>query len=132
MYGVNLLVHHQHMRKKVITRFKAKYRPKPNFIRKWHKSKPNLSLERLCERLTEAQGCIISHSSLSRIERGLQGYSQRLLEAIAAELTNGDEASLLIRDPTDPEGIWSIWDNAKPAERELIVGLAKTVLKKVS
>lgn len=32
-------------------------------------------------------------------------------------------------DPSDPEGIWSIWDNAEPGERSLIVDLARTVTK---
>jgi hypothetical protein len=117
------------MAKKVTPRLK-KAPPKRNFIRQWRKKKDNMSLEKLAERMEHAHGISITHASLSRIERGIQPYSQPILEAIAAELTGGDVASLLIRDPSDPEGIWSIWDNAKPGERSMIIDLAKTVVKK--
>lgn len=71
----------------------------------------------------------LSHAQLGRIERGLQPYNQELLEALS-DLFGTDPASLLMRDPTDPDGIWSIWDKAKPGtQREMIVDLAKTVLK---
>ena len=71
----------------------------------------------------------MTHASLSRIERGRQPYSQAILEALSDELTNGDTASLLMRNPTDPEGIWSVWDKAKPGERKMIVDIAKTIIK---
>jgi|SRR5581483_6191357 len=108
-----------------------KRRPKPLYVRQWRQHR-HLTLERLVERLKEAQGLDITHASLSRIERGLQPYSQPILEALAAELTGGDVASLLIRDPSDPEGIWSVWDQAKPGERETIVEIARTVLRRAS
>lgn len=102
---------------------------RPNFIRRWRKKK-DLTLERLAERLREAHGLEITHASLSRIERGKQPYSQPILEALAEELTGGDVASLLIRNPDDPEGIWSVWEQAKtPGQRRQIVEIAKTVLK---
>lgn len=107
---------------------RAKPLPKRNYIREWREFR-TLTLERLVERLREAQGLHITHASLSRIERGLQPYSQPILEALAAELTAGDVASLLIRNPNDPEGIWSIWDQAKPGQRLTIIEIAKTVLK---
>lgn len=87
-----------------------------------------MTLETLAERVGEKIGGM-THASLSRIERGLQPYSQAILEAIADELTNGDVASLLMRNPADPEGMWSIWDQAKPGQRQMIVDLAKTVVK---
>jgi transcriptional regulator with XRE-family HTH domain len=77
-------------------------------------------------RCTERLG--ITHASLSRIERGLQPYNQPLLEGLAEHL-NTDTASLLMRDPSDPEGIWSIWDKAKPAVRAQIVRLARALLE---
>lgn len=72
----------------------------------------------------------MTHASVGRIENRKQPYSQAILEAFADELTNGDVASLLIRDPSDPEGIWSIWDQAKPAQRIEIVEHAKITLRK--
>jgi transcriptional regulator with XRE-family HTH domain len=108
-------------KKQVIPRFKAP-RLRPTFIRQWR-----LKKEMTLEQVGEVVG--LSHAQIGRIERGLQPYNQELLEALA-ELFGTDPASLLMRDPTDPEGIWSIWDQAKPGtQRDMIVDLAKTVLK---
>lgn len=70
----------------------------------------------------------MSHSQLSRIERGLQPYNQELLEALA-DLYMCDVIDLLIRDPLDPEGIWSLWDRAKPGERRRIVAVADALIR---
>jgi transcriptional regulator with XRE-family HTH domain len=90
------------------------------YIREWRLYR-GLTLERLADRLG------ITHASLSRIERGLQPYKQPLLERLAEELQT-DTASLLMRDPSDPEGIWSIWDQAKPGQRAQIVRLARVLV----
>jgi transcriptional regulator with XRE-family HTH domain len=94
---------------------------KRTFIRQWREHR-----EKTLEYLAEKIG--ITHASLSRIERGLQPYSQAILEAIAKDLAT-DVPSLLTRDPGDPEAIWSIWDKAKPGERKMIVDIAKTIVK---
>ena len=101
-----------------------------NYIREWRNHR-DLTLEKLCERLGEVHGLKITHASLSRIERGLQPYNQRQLEAIASELLT-DPASLLMRNPQDPDGIWSVWDQAKPGERRQIIEIAKTLIKTAS
>jgi transcriptional regulator with XRE-family HTH domain len=112
---------------KVTTRFKGQPRYRLTFIRQWRESR-SMTLEVLAERVGERIGGM-THASLSRIERGLQPYSQPVLEAIADELTGGDVASLLMRDPSDPNAIWSIWDQAKPGERKMIVDIAKTIVR---
>ena len=114
-------VHHLHMAKRALGLHRGAKRHRRTFIRDWRQSR-GLTLEQLANRIG------ITHASLSRIERGLQPYSQPLLEAIAHALQT-DPASLLTRDPTDPEGIWSIWDRAKPGERRQIVEIAKTLIK---
>lgn len=97
------------------------------FIREWREyagrmSGRPLTLEELADRVGT------THATLSRVERGITPYSQPLLEAIA-EALGTDPASLLMRNPDDPEGIWSVWDQAKPGERQMIVDIAKTVIK---
>lgn len=119
-------VHPVYMSKK--RRPKARPVGKRNFIRQWREKK-GLTLEQLADRLATAHDLPTTHASLSRIERGIQPYSQPILEAIAAELTAGDVASLLIRNPEDPEGIWSIWEQAKPGEKAMIIDLARTVVR---
>lgn len=94
------------------------------FIRAWRRHR-GLTLEQLASRLS------VTASHLSMLERGLRPYSQELLEALAQALAT-DAASLLMRDPSDPDAIWSIWDQAKPGQRRQIVEIAKTLLKTAS
>lgn len=112
--------------KRVTPRFKTKHYRK-TFIRAY-RLRENMSLERLAELVGEATGEGFTHASLSRIERGLQPYSQPVLEAIA-EALHTDPASLLMRDPEEP-GIWSIWEDAKAGDRQKIVEIAKTITGK--
>ena len=91
------------------------------YIREWRKFR-RLTLEKLAERLE------MTASHISMLERGERPYVQETLEAIANALGT-DAASLLMRNPLDPEGLWSIWDQAKPGQRQMIVDIAKTVIK---
>lgn len=93
---------------------------RPTFIRAWRKHR-GLSLEALAERVD------MTHASLSRIERGEQPYNQDLLEVIA-EALNCEVPDLLMRNPTDPEGMWSIWEKAKPGEKQQIVEVMKVII----
>ena len=94
------------------------------FLREW-RNKAGKTLEAVAEHLH------MSHSQLSRIERGKQPYNQELLEALA-DLYMCDVVDLLIRDPSDPNGMWSIWDQATPAQRLQIVAVADALLKQAS
>ncbi len=67
-------------------------------------------------------------SNIAQLEQGRQGYSQAGLEAIADAL-QCDVGQLLTVDPTKDDAMWSIWDQARPGERKLIVDLAKTIIK---
>jgi transcriptional regulator with XRE-family HTH domain len=103
------------------------------FIKQWRDYR-NLSQEQLAERVTNflvenGTGGGYTHASIGRLERGLMPYSQPILEALADALGT-DPASLLIRDPTDAEGIWTIWEKALPAERTQITELSQIVVKK--
>ena len=106
--------------KKVVPRPK---RPpfRRTFIRQWREHRA-LTLEQLAESIGT------THATLSRIERGLQPYSQALLEAIADRL-GIDVANLLMRDPSDPNAMWSIWDQAKEGQRKMIEEVARTIVK---
>lgn len=70
----------------------------------------------------------MSPANLSNIETGKTGYTQETLEALANAL-NCDVADLLVRNPTDPDSIWSLWDRAKPAQRKQIVGIIEGLLR---
>ena len=91
------------------------------FIAQWRDYR-SLTQAQLADRLDMTQ------SHLSMLENGKRGYTQETLEAVAEALQT-DVASLLMRDPSDDDAIWSIWDQAKPGERRMIVDIAKTVTK---
>lgn len=92
-----------------------------HFIREWRKAK-NLTQDQLAERIG------ITKSYLSKIENFKKRYDQPFLEA-AAEVIGCEPADLIMRDPSDPEGIWSIWDTLAPTERAQVVAIAKTFRK---
>ncbi len=70
----------------------------------------------------------MTHGNLSKIERGLVPYNQELLEALA-ELYACEPVDLLIRDPSQPSSIWSLWDHAQPGERRQIEAIAEALIK---
>ena len=88
----------------------AKSASRKHFIRQWRKHR-GLTLEALAERVS------MTHGNLSRIERGEVPYNQVLLERLAEEL-RCDPVDLLIRDPSDPGGLWSVYDQLTPSQRE--------------
>lgn len=83
---------------------------RPIFLRQWRKHR-GLTLEQLAERL------YMNHGALSKIERGKRPYTQDFLERAAEELSC-EPADIIMRDPTDPEAIWSIWDRIEPVDRD--------------
>jgi transcriptional regulator with XRE-family HTH domain len=90
-------------------------------IRQWREYR-GLTQDALAERLDT------SKASISRIEAGEQAYTQDFLEACADALRT-DPASLIMRDPTDDEAVWSLWDKAKIGERQMIENIVRSVVK---
>jgi len=99
----------------------VKRRYQRTFIREWRKYR-KLTLEQLAGLVD------MSPSHLSMLERSERGYTQETMEAIATALKT-DVASLLTRSPTDPEGIYAVWEQAKPAQRRQIIEVARTLLR---
>jgi transcriptional regulator with XRE-family HTH domain len=96
-------------------------RHRPTFIRQWRQHR-GYSLDQLAERVPMDKG------NLSKVERGLLPYNQDLLERLADALQT-DPASLLMRDPTNQDAIWSIWDRASAVERAQLEGVANALLE---
>lgn len=92
----------------------------PHFIREWRHFR-TLSLETLAERLET------SAASISRIEKGLQPYSQEFLEA-AAEALGCDAADLLKVNPMLPREIevLSLYREASPEAKKIINSILRT------
>lgn len=87
------------------------------FLREWREHR-HLTQEQLADRIG------ISRVMVSKIERGLNPYSQGFLEA-ASKALMCEPADLLVRDPTAPEPIWSIWDRIPAAERPKAIAVLR-------
>jgi transcriptional regulator with XRE-family HTH domain len=94
---------------------------RPTFIREWRKYR-ELTLEQLAERVD------MTSSHLSMLERGQRGYTQETMEALAYALMC-EPQDLLMRRPGN-DAMWSIWEQAKPSERETIIELARTIVRR--
>ena len=105
-----LTAHNMHM---------AKGERPQHFLRAWRKYR-GYTLEQIAERIG------MTHQNLGKIERGAVPYNQHLLERLAEEY-RCEPADLIIRDPLDPDGLWSIYGQLKPVERRQIVEIAKTI-----
>lgn len=92
-----------------------------HFIKQWREYR-GLTQEQLADRLHTTK------ANISRIENRVQGYTQDFLEACADALQT-DPASLIMRDPSNDDAMWSVWEQAKPSERNQIVAIAKTLIK---
>jgi transcriptional regulator with XRE-family HTH domain len=90
-----------------------------HFIREWRKFR-ELTQEQLAERIG------VTKSYVSKVEAGKRRYDQPFLEA-AAEVLRCDVADLLVRDPSDPEGLWSIYEGLSPVQRRQVAEIAKTL-----
>ncbi len=95
----------------------------PHYIREWRKYR-GLTQDQLAERIG------ISRTYLTKIERGVRRYDQPFLEAAAYAL-RCDPGDIIIRDPTDPEGMWTIWDQItklQPADRARALAVIKAMI----
>jgi len=104
------------MARRVTPRFKQGARRRI-FVKEWREYR-NLTQEQLAERVGWSVG------NVSQLERGLQGYSQEGLEALA-EALQCEPGQLLNVDPTDDNAIWSLWERAGSAQRQTLLEVAK-------
>lgn len=97
-------------------------RRKKTYLREWRKMKPGRTLAVVAAELH------MSQPQLGRIEVGDQPYNQDLLETLA-DLYGCTVPDLLMRDPTKPEGIWSIWDQASEGQKAVITAAADAIFR---
>lgn len=84
-----------------------------HYLREWRKFR-GYTLEQMAERIG------MSHQNLGKIERGKVPYNEPLLD-ILADIYRTDKGSLIMRDPTKKDPLWSIYDQLAPPERERFV-----------
>jgi transcriptional regulator with XRE-family HTH domain len=109
-------------KKMVVPRFKRTRPRMRTFFREWRKYR-KMTLEVAAEEANMTAG------NLSNMERSVQAYTQDGLEALA-HVYGCSPGQLLTVDPTKDDAIWSIWETAKTGERQMIVDIARTVIKR--
>ncbi len=92
-----------------------------HFIRQWRKHR-ELTQDQLAERVG------INRAHLSRVETNGREPDLALLELLADAL-RCDVADLIIRDPSDPAGLWSIYDALTVQQRVQLVAIGETLKK---
>lgn len=95
----------------------------PLKLRQWRKYR-GLNQEQLAERAGISQGMV------SQLENNKTDYTGQLLNVLAYAL-QCEPGDLVMRDPTDPEAPWSIWDTLKPGEKRQAVEILQA-LKRAS
>lgn len=81
-----------------------------HYVRQWRKHR-GYTLEQLAQHVGVTQGAI------AQLERGEVGYTQSMLEALAYNL-RCKPADLIMRDPTEPAGLWSLWRGLSPDQKQ--------------
>jgi transcriptional regulator with XRE-family HTH domain len=81
------------------------------FLKEWRTHR-GLTQQQLADRLDTTK------SVISALENGKQRWNQDIVE-LAAEALNCEPADLIVRDPTAPDAIWSIWERVPPQNRDL-------------
>lgn len=96
-----------------------KPQPLPLHLRAWRKHR-GYSQAQLAERI----GTTIA--TISRIETQKQNWDQEFLQ-IAADVLSCSPADLMVRDPTGPDPMWSVYDRLKPPERAQVVRIVRAL-----
>ena len=89
------------------------------YLREWRKHR-GLNQEQLADRIG------VDRTIVSKIENGKLGYHQAFLEAAAIALMC-EPADLLVRDPSKPEGIWSVWESIPPVQRPQVLAVIQAL-----
>ena len=80
------------------------------FIREWRKFR-GLTQQRLADRLGVDKGTI------SKLENGKMPWDQKYILGIA-EALGIEPASLFMRDPSQPDYAWTLWEQARKLSPE--------------
>lgn len=92
------------------------------YLKEWRKFR-GLTQQRLADRIEMSKGYI------SQLEKGDAPYNQDLIEGLADAL-NCDPADLIMRDPTKPDAMWTIYDQLEPAQRKAWLDVGRAMAPK--
>ena len=101
-------------------RYKSGAPARRHFLRHWREDR-GLSQDQVAEAIG------ISKASVSRVENGITPYTQDVLETYARVL-GCTVADLVSRPPSDPEGLWAIWDRLRAEDRRRAVIILRALV----
>lgn len=108
-------------RQLVKPRFKSTFRSR-HFFRQWRKYR-GMTLERAAELAGMTAG------NLSAMERGTQGYTPEGLEGLSKAYKTSPGWLLEVNPLEEGDGFLTLYGRAKPAEKQMLAEIAKTVIK---
>ena len=94
----------------------------PHYLRAWRKHKGR-TLESVADEIN------MSHQNLGKIERGKVPVNDELLRALA-ELYGTDPGSLIMRDPSQADPIYSIWETLSPPQRKEALEIIEVIKRR--
>lgn len=97
-------------------------KPKPRYFFKEWRTYRGYTQEELAEMIG------VSGPSISQLEKAKQGFSDSTLEALADAL-HCSPGDLLMRNPTDEDAPWSIWDNIEAIDRPKALAVLRAFVK---
>jgi transcriptional regulator with XRE-family HTH domain len=101
-------------------RYKTGTPARRHFLRHWREHRGFSQ-----DQLADAIG--ISKASVSRVENGITPYTQDVVEAYARVL-GCTVADLVSRPPSDPEGLWAIWDRLHADDKRRAVAVLRALV----
>jgi transcriptional regulator with XRE-family HTH domain len=119
--------------KTVVSRLKQRAVFQPTKIKLW-REKRKLTQDQLAAQVgayLEERGLAkgYSYATIGRLERGLIGYKQPVMEAIA-DVLRTDVASLIIKDPNESESLAELLARAPPERREIVADMLSGAVNK--
>jgi len=108
-------------------RFKYIGAYRPHYLRQWREFR-GFNLDDMAAAivaLVSVNGGL-TKSSLSRIETGRTPYTRDTLE-VYAQVLDCLPIDLLTRPPTDPEGIWNVWNRLHDRDKPRAVAMIEAV-----
>jgi transcriptional regulator with XRE-family HTH domain len=94
---------------------------RPHYIKDWR-------LYRKMSQVELAEQLGITQAHISRIENYKRPYDEHLLLKLS-EVLKCQPVDLLARKPTDPEGIWSVWNMLLDSQKAQLVEMAHVLTR---
>lgn len=99
----------------------------PTFLKEWRRYR-RLTQQQLADRVEIEPGKTVGASTISELERGKQGYTQGMLEAVAVAL-DCTPSDIINKNPLIvPPEYWQVIEGLKPERQRRALEILKLLL----